>query len=77
LWSLLTTRQKQVLVALAKARKEDKIFSVNFLKKYHINSIGGMQRILKGLVEKNILDREESRYSLLDIFFKRWILKKN
>jgi len=32
-----------------------------------------MIRALRSLVDKDLVDREGSQYSIIDLFFKRWI----
>jgi hypothetical protein len=76
MWDMLTTKQRQVLSALAKMNQNDKIFSNEFLIRYNLGSLSSVQRSLSSLIEKDIVDKEEDKYSLIDIFFKKWIEKK-
>jgi len=72
-WSLLTTRQKQVLIALSKSMPDEKLFSAQFLQKHRIGVASTVQRTLKSLVEKDIVDKEKDEYSIIDVFFKKWL----
>lgn len=76
IWMVLTVKQKQVLIALAKANEDDKLFSTDFLGTHNIGSASTMQKALSNLVDRDLVDRDGNNYSILDIFFKLWILKK-
>ena len=70
---LLTTRQKQALLTLGKSLAGDKLFSSGFLQRNNLGSASSLQRTLQSLVDKNLVDKEKNTYSIIDIFFKRWL----
>ena len=72
-WDLLTVKQKQVLLALAKTSPDEKFFSSIFLERYNLGSASSVQRTLHSLVDKDLVDKEGESYTIIDIFFKRWL----
>ena len=73
-WNLLTTKQKQVLLALAKAASDEKLFSADFLEKHNLGSASSLQRTLRSLIEKDLIDKEGESYTVIDVFFKKWLI---
>ncbi|MBW2066615.1 MAG: ATP-binding protein [Deltaproteobacteria bacterium] len=74
-WDLLTRRQRQALVILAQTAPGENPFRSEALRKFKITQPSVMVRALKSLIQKDIVDKEEGRYEILDLFFKRWIRK--
>lgn len=72
-WELLPLRQRQALIALANLSPNDKLFSGAVVQKYNLSSAPTFRKALKGLVEKGLADRDQHEYSIIDIFFKKWI----
>jgi len=60
---------------LAKAAPDEKLFSSVFLEKYSLGSASSLQRTLRSLIDKDLIDREGDVYSIIDIFFKKWLIK--
>jgi len=73
IWSLLSLKQKKTLIALSKRLPQEKIFSNNFIIKYNIGPVSTLQRVLNGLVKKELIDKVNNNYEILDIIFKKWI----
>ncbi|MBP7796633.1 MAG: ATP-binding protein [Elusimicrobiales bacterium] len=73
IWSLLSLKQKKTLIALSKILPQEKIFSNNFITKYNIGPVSTLQRVLNGLVKKELIDKVNNNYEILDIIFKKWI----
>ena len=73
IWDLLTVKQKQVLLALAKASPDEKFFSSIFLERYNLGSASSVQRTLHSFVDKDLVDKEGESYTIIDVFFKRWL----
>lgn len=69
----LTLKQKQILIVLSKASSEDKIFSGEFLRHYNLDSASSVQRTLASLTDKDLIDKEKRSYTILDVFFKKWL----
>lgn len=76
LWDMLTIPQKKMLVAIAKKQPGEKIFSAGFLSRFELGYMSSARVSLNSLMKKDILDKEGREYSIIDIMFKRWILKQ-
>lgn len=72
-WELLPAGQKQALIALAQIGRNEKIFSSDVISKYNLTSPPSFRKALKSLFDKSLVDREKGRFSIIDIFFKKWI----
>ncbi len=73
-WDLLSSKQKQLLIALAKSDKHDQIFSAGFLQKFNLGPASSVQRTIASLLEKDLVDKSNGVYSVIDIIFKKWII---
>lgn len=71
--SLLSERQKEVLFAIAKAGKAFEITSTKFIKEHTLFSSSSVQSAVRQLVEKELITKEESVYSVCDRFFGLWL----
>ncbi len=74
-WNLLALKQKQVLMALSKMSPEEKLFSYEFLQKYDLGSASSLQRTVRSLIDKDLIDKESDLYTIVDVFFKKWLSK--
>lgn len=74
LWDSLSQKQKELLMALVCEERSD-VYSNEFLSRYNLGSASSIQKALQALIEKDALDRENGKYLIVDIFFKRWIHK--
>ena len=72
-WDLLTHRQRQVLVALSETGPGDSPFRPEMLRRFNISQPAVMIRAVKSLMDKDLVDRENGKYGIIDLFFKRWI----
>jgi hypothetical protein len=70
---LLTTRQKQALIALAKAAPDEKVFSSEFLNRFNLGAASSFQRTVRSLLEKDLIDKDNGKYCIIDVFFKEWL----
>ena len=73
IWDLLPLRQRQALIALADLAPNEKIFSGDVILKYGLASAPSFRKALKGLVDKSLVDRDQNTFSIIDVFFKKWI----
>lgn len=73
--SHLSTRQKELLIAVAKEKCVDKITSVEFVQRHSLASPGAVQTSLKSLLKNDYVVKGENGYSVDDIFFRLWINK--
>lgn len=69
----LTVKQRQAITALSKALPCDKVFSGSFLRQCNLDSASSMQRILSSLIDKDLIDKTRSIYTIPDVFFKKWL----
>lgn len=71
----LTAKQRRFIIALAK-EPEANIFSTDFLTSYRIGSPSGVQRVIKSLMEKSLIEKGNGRYVFYDAFFPLWLNKQ-
>jgi len=72
-WDSLTIRQRQTLIALAKGEKSEQIYSEEYRKKHSLGTTSTLDRTLKSLIDKDLIDKEKGSYSIIDVFFKKWL----
>jgi AAA+ ATPase superfamily predicted ATPase len=73
IWDLLTLRQRQALVSLAETTAGESPFRAETLQRFGMSQPAVMMRALNSLAEKDLVDKENGRYEIIDVFFKRWI----
>lgn len=71
----LTTRQKELLFAIASEREADKLTSAEFIKKHSLGSVSTVQTSLKALLKMEIVERELSKVFIPEKFFAMWVRK--
>lgn len=71
----LTGPQKRLLEALAKENTIN-IYSREFILENELGAASSVQRSLKALVKKGIIEKENGSYIFSDIFFEKWIVTK-
>lgn len=72
----LSTRQKELLFAIAAEGTVEKITSVEFIQKYSLASASAVQTAFKALMKMEIIGREFDKIFIAEKFFALW-LKKN
>ena len=72
MWEELTLKQKNLMVALAKEESPE-VFSKKFLETYGLGPSSSIQKALKKLLKKELIQQENGSYSVYDLFFKKWI----
>jgi uncharacterized protein len=74
---LLTQKQWDFLIALAKEEEVFHVYSGEFLKTYNLGNASGVRRIVSSMLEKEmILEKHtahEVSYCVYDVFFMRWL----
>lgn len=74
---MLTDKQWDFLVAIAKEGSVRQITAANFLKLHKIGGASASRRLAESLCEKELLNAEVSldgvEYSIDDVFFSRWL----
>jgi len=72
-WDDLTLNQKQLLKAVSNAGGRS-LYSNNFLSKARL-SAALVQKNIKPLINKEIIEKENDEYAFSDVWFKEWIKK--
>jgi DNA-binding MarR family transcriptional regulator len=72
-WDLLTQRQRQALTILSETAPGENPFRAEALKRFKMSQPAVMVRALKSLMDKELVDKEDGRYEIVDLFFKRWV----
>jgi len=75
IWDSLSLVQRRLLEAIVHVGSKE-ILTDDGIKKYDLESISATQAILKDLMDKQILDRENAVFWFTDVFFKKWIRRK-
>lgn len=70
-WSGLTNAQKHLLQALARVPTASP-FSKDYLKQHEL-SLGGVQKALKVLIEKDLIEKTDAGYLLTDPMMAEWL----
>jgi hypothetical protein len=72
--NLLSERQKEVLIAIAKEHKAKSVTSGAFVKKHALHSASSVQTSVKQLMDREIITWENGEYYVYDRFFGLWLL---
>lgn len=76
LLSLIPTKQKMVLQAIAKEGIAKGVNSSAFIKQHRLASASSVQSAIKALLERDIITRlDDGSYRVYDYFFRSWIAK--
>jgi AAA+ ATPase superfamily predicted ATPase len=74
---LLTPVQWNYMIAVAKEHEVVQITAQDFISKYDIGTPANSRRILKSLIEKELIlenvSAEKSSYQIYDVFLSRWL----
>ncbi len=73
--SLLSAGQRDVLIACASFT--GKIPSNDMVREYRLSSRTYLDKTLRLLSQKGLVDQVDESYRVLDIFFKQWLIKKS
>ena len=77
---LLTTDQWNYMIAVAKENEVSQVTAQKFISKYNIGTPANSRRILKSLIEKELvlenLSEEKPYYQIYDVFLSRWLAVK-
>ncbi len=74
-WESLTLNQQHFLKALAFEEKTTKLFSADFLQRHRLGSASSAQRVIRSLIDRDIIDQENGSHIIVDRFFRLWIRK--
>lgn len=76
LWEQLSARQRAVLQAIAKRGPSD-IYSQGVREEFRLGPASTVQKSIKSLDSRDILDRYQGKYFFLDPLFPFWIRQKS
>ena len=71
--SLLTERQKELLIAISKEGKATAVMSGDFIQRHALHSSSSVQTSIKQLLDKEIITVENKCYFVYDRFFGLWL----
>lgn len=75
--NLLTAKQWNFLVALAKEESVSQIYAKDFIRKYDLGTPSGLRRIIDSLLEKEMIlelnTAQQIQYCVYDVFLMRWL----
>ncbi|MCC8070514.1 MAG: ATP-binding protein [Bacteroidales bacterium] len=69
----LTDKQYSLLRALALAQGATNIQSIDFIRKYHLTTPSSVMSAAKILLDRDLITRQGSTYSVYDRFFELWL----
>lgn len=69
----ITTRQKELLFAIAKEGKVEQVLSVDFIRKYSLSSSSAVQSALNSLMKQELISKEMGKYFISERFFALWL----
>ncbi len=73
----LSSNQKRLLEAIAKAGEEAQPYAADFVSLSGVKSASALQSAMKALIDKDIVDRnEEGAYKVSDRFLALWIRRR-
>ncbi len=81
LWEALRKTQRSLLVAVAKEQEGrgvgEGIYSKVFIDTYDLASPSSVQRAVASLEEKGIIDRQDEKFVIPDVFLREWLLRRS
>jgi len=75
LWESFTMNQRRFLKGLASETGQVKPFASDFIQRYGLGSASNIQRVLESLTEKDIIEKDNGDFIIIDRFFRIWIQK--
>lgn len=75
IWDSLRGKQKSLILGIALGERN--LYSIEFIRKYNLNSPPFVQKALKTLEDKQLVEKKEDRYVIEDVFFGEWLKRKN
>jgi len=73
LWESLTRAQRRTLIGLASEPPGAQVFGADFLRAYDLQSASTVQSATRALLDRDLIDRENGSFLILDRFFRLWI----
>ncbi len=76
LWDGLTINQRKLLEAIATDPQPARLFSAEFINRHGLKSPAAIQRAVKALKERDLIDSGDSAFFITDRFLKLWIKRR-
>lgn len=73
LWESLGINQQRFLTGLANEPRGTQVYSANFVKRYRLRSPASAQRVVKTLLERDLIDHDNGSFAITDRFFGIWV----
>ncbi len=73
LWESFGLNQRRFLSGLAAAPAGVQAFGADFIQRNRLRSPSAVQRVVKSLLERDIIDRDNGSFVISDRFFRLWI----
>jgi AAA+ ATPase superfamily predicted ATPase len=73
LWESLTSAQRRTLIGLASEPHGAQLFGADFVRTYRLQSPSTVQSAVRALLDRDLVDRENGSFLILDRFFRLWI----
>ena len=73
LWESLSRAQRRTLIGLASEPPGAQVFGADFLRTYDLQSASTVQSSTRALLDRDLIDRENGSFLILDQFFRLWI----
>ncbi len=74
IWDGLSRYQRRMLRALAK-EETDSPYASDFIERNRLKSPSHAKRALGGLLEKQLVEKEEGTYRVADLFLREWVVR--
>jgi hypothetical protein len=75
LWESFTMNQRRFLTGLASSAERPEVYGGDFVSRYNLGSPSAVQRVVSTLLERDVIDRDNSSLLISDRFFRIWIRK--
>ena len=69
----LTTKQRDLFLAISKEGKAQRITSSTFIKRHHLPSASSVQKAAASLINKQLLTQRQGTWEVYDKFFSIWL----
>ena len=73
LWESLTRAQRRTLIGLASEPPGAHVYGADFVRTYRLQSPSSVQSAVRALLDRDLIDRENGSFLILDRFFRLWI----
>jgi hypothetical protein len=75
LWESLTPAQRRTLIGLASEPEGAQVYGADFIRTYRLQAASTVQSAVRALLDRDLIDRENGSFLILDRFFRLWICR--